>query len=213
MGVNRGSQELLHCVHRETRGPEAPVYYSSWKHVKQSKLWPFPRGKLPTSWPWMGGLKSLVGKTTCKDLEAVMPHKYLIPKMCRVSTTVWGRGNKHLSVTKIPLIIKPVTTSCLPTVYCLGTAIETSHLFSIRIALSSRLRFFLKKDEQRRYLPDANALVDSAESFKNEKAGILDEVLKASNQEEVIHQNLKMQSIFHQAIKRNFANFTVIGFK
>lgn len=43
---------------------------------------------------------------------------------------------------------------------------------------------------EERCLPDANALVDSAESFKNEKAGILDEVLKAGNQEEVIHQNL-----------------------
>lgn len=58
--------------------------------------------------------------------------------------------------------------------------------------MSSRSRFKKKKDEERRYLPDANALVDSAESFKNEKAGVLDEVLKASNQEEVIHQNLKM---------------------
>lgn len=50
---------------------------------------------------------------------------------------------------------------------------------------------------EERYSPDANALMDSAESFKNEKAGILDEVLKASNQEEVIHQNLK-NSVIHQ---------------
>lgn len=37
-----------------------------------------------------------------------MPHKYLTLKMCRVCTTVWGRANKHLSVAKIPLIIKSV---------------------------------------------------------------------------------------------------------
>lgn len=50
--------------------------------------------------------------------------------------------------------------------------------------------------------------MDSAESFKNEKAGILDEVLKASNQEEVIHQNLKMVKYFPSSrahVKRNFA--------
>lgn len=55
---------------------------------------------------------------------------------------------------------------------------------------------------EERCLPDANALMDSAESFKNEKAGILDEVLKASNQEEVIHQNLK-NSVIHQAEQKS----------
>lgn len=70
--------------------------------------------------------------------------------------------------------------------------------------------------KERRLLPDANALVDSAESFKNEKAGVLDEVLQAGNQEEVIHQDLKNERIFSSSqanIKRNVANFTVMGFK
>lgn len=54
-----------------------------------------------------------------------------------------------------------------------------------------------------RCLPDANALVDPAESFKNEKAGILDEVLKASNQEEVIHQNLQKRQHFSSSRAKN----------
>lgn len=53
-----------------------------------------------------------------------------------------------------------------------------------------------RKKVRDRFLPDANALVDSAESLKNEKAGILDEVLKAGNQEEVVYQNLKKEQYF-----------------
>lgn len=49
----------------------------------------------------------------------------------------------------------------------------------------------IKALDATRYLPDANALMDSAEGLKNEKAGILNKVLEASNQEEVIHKNLK----------------------
>lgn len=49
----------------------------------------------------------------------------------------------------------------------------------------------LKALDTTRYLLDANALMDSAEGLKNEKAGILNKVLEASNQEEVIHKNLK----------------------
>ena len=40
-------------------------------------------------------------------------------------------------------------------------------------------------------LPDANALVNPAEGLKDEETGILNEVLQASNQEEVIHKNLR----------------------
>lgn len=39
--------------------------------------------------------------------------------------------------------------------------------------------------------PDADALVNSAEGLKDEEAGIFNEVLQASNQEEVIHKNLR----------------------
>lgn len=53
----------------------------------------------------------------------------------------------------------------------------------------------IKALDATRYLPDANALMDSAEGLKNEKAGIFNEVLKASNQEEVIHKNLKREYI------------------
>lgn len=39
--------------------------------------------------------------------------------------------------------------------------------------------------------PDANALMNPAEGFKDEEAGVLNEVLQASNQEKVIHKNLR----------------------
>lgn len=55
---------------------------------------------------------------------------------------------------------------------------------------STAISDFSKEKKSRKVSPDANALMDSAESFKDEQAGILDEVLKASNQEKVIHQNL-----------------------
>lgn len=46
------------------------------------------------------------------------------------------------------------------------------------------------------YKPDADALVNSAEGLKDEEAGIFNKVLKASNQEEVIHKNLRDREYF-----------------
>lgn len=48
-------------------------------------------------------------------------------------------------------------------------------------------------------LPNADALVNSAEGLKDEEAGIFNEVLQASNQEEVIHKHLKTESISHKS--------------
>lgn len=39
--------------------------------------------------------------------------------------------------------------------------------------------------------------MNSAEGLKDEEAGIFNEVLQASNQEEVIHKNLKTERVFH----------------
>ena len=41
------------------------------------------------------------------------------------------------------------------------------------------------------YLPDADAVVDPAESFKDRQTSILDEVCFTSYQEEIIVQHLK----------------------
>ena len=44
-------------------------------------------------------------------------------------------------------------------------------------------------------VPDADALVDTAESLKDEETGVLDEVLQTGHQEEVVHQNLRIQEV------------------
>lgn len=44
-----------------------------------------------------------------------------------------------------------------------------------------------------RHAPDADALVNPTKGLKDEEAGVLDEILKAGDQEEVVHENLKEQ--------------------
>lgn len=47
-------------------------------------------------------------------------------------------------------------------------------------------------------VPDADTLMDPTKSLKDEETGILNKILKASDQEEVIHQNLKEKD--HRAV-------------
>lgn len=44
-------------------------------------------------------------------------------------------------------------------------------------------------------VPDADALMNPTKRLKDEEAGVLNEILKASDQKEVIHKNLKEEEI------------------
>lgn len=75
-----------------------------------------------------------------------------------------GRGNKHVS--------------------------HKARLHSSHSPCSYFLSVLERRASAARDSPDADALVDSAEGLKDEEAGVLDEVLQASDQEEVVDQNL-----------------------
>lgn len=92
---------------------------------------------------------------------------------------------------KIPQIIKS-RLKCPVSHHLLSSNSDGDFLCSVH---QKSFIISVKLKRKKKCLPDANALVDSAESFKDEKAGILDKVLKASDQEEVIYQNLKNTAV------------------
>jgi len=53
-------------------------------------------------------------------------------------------------------------------------------------------------------VPDADALVDPDERLKDEQAGVLNEVIYAGDQEEIIHQHLQQQMPIRWLTGRGF---------
>lgn len=71
-----------------------------------------------------------------------------------------------------------------------GVALIPAALFTVSKRIKERWSIRIPPG-----LPDADALMDPTERLEYEKAGVFDEILQASNQEEVVYQHLKTNKI------------------
>lgn len=68
---------------------------------------------------------------------------------------------------------------------CFTVIFQSNCAFTSHTFLTGKLIYF------KHSLPDADALMNPTKRLKDEETGVFNEILKASNQEEIIHKDLK----------------------